>query len=89
MEQKFLAFGSLKETVADIMMSYKNTKVKDRSHDGDYVLQTLLDLMKENGYTLAKARSRRYPAKTITDVVYADDIALLANTHAQGRIPAE
>ena len=28
-------------------------------------------------------RSRRYPAKTIIDTDYADDIALLANAHAQ------
>ena len=32
---------------------------------------------------LAKERSRSYPAKTITDVDYADDIAVLANTSAQ------
>ena len=30
-----------------------------------------------------KARSRRYPADTITDADYADDIALLANTPTQ------
>ena len=32
-----------------------------------------------------KARSRRYPAQTITDADYADDIALLPNTptHAE------
>ena len=42
-----------------------------------------IDLMKENGFTLAKARIRRYPAETVTDVDYADDIALLANTPAQ------
>ena len=30
-----------------------------------------------------KKRSRRYPAKTITDADYADDIALLANTPNQ------
>ena len=28
-------------------------------------------------------RSRRYPAKTITDADYADDIAILANTPNQ------
>ena len=39
--------------------------------------------MKENGFTLAKERSRRYPAQTITNTDYADDIALLANTPAQ------
>ena len=39
--------------------------------------------MKENGYKLTKERSRRYPAKTITDVDNTNDIALLANTPAQ------
>ena len=39
--------------------------------------------MKENGFKLAKERSRRYPAQTITDPDYADDITLLANTPAQ------
>ena len=32
---------------------------------------------------MTKKRSRRYPAKTITDADYADDIALLANTPNQ------
>ena len=36
--------------------------------------------MKENGFTLAKERSRRYPAQTITDADNADDIGPLANT---------
>ena len=54
----------------------------------DYVLRTLTDLMKENGFTLDKVRSRRYPAQTIADADYADDIALLANTPYQCRIPA-
>ena len=48
-----------------------------------YVLRTSIDKMKENGYELTKKRSRRYPAKTITDADYADDIALLANTPNQ------
>ena len=39
--------------------------------------------MKENSFTLAKERSRRYPVQTITDVDYADDIPLLANIPAQ------
>ena len=33
--------------------------------------------------TKKKKRSRRYPAKTITDADYADDIVLLANTPNQ------
>ena len=44
----------------------------------DYVLRTSVDLIKENDFTLAKARSRWYFAQTITDANY--DIALLANT---------
>ena len=39
--------------------------------------------MKYNGFKLAKERSRRYPAQTITDADYADDRALRANTPAQ------
>ena len=49
----------------------------------DYVLRTLIDNIRENGFELTKKRSRRYPAKTITDADYADDIALLANTPNQ------
>ena len=36
--------------------------------------------MKDNGLKLAKERSWRYPAQTITAVDYADDIVVLANT---------
>ena len=42
-----------------------------------------MDKIKENGFKLTKERSRRYPAKTITDADYADDIALLADTPVQ------
>ena len=49
------------------------------------VLRTSIDKMKDNGFKLTKERSRRYPAHTITDADYADDIALLANSFA----PAE
>ena len=45
-----------------------------------YLLRTSIDKIRENGFELKKKRSRRYPAKTITDADYADDIALLANT---------
>ena len=41
--------------------------------------------MKDNGFELANERSRRYPAQTITDADYADDIALLANAPAQAK----
>ena len=32
-----------------------------------YAVRTSVDLMKENGLTLAKERSRRYPVQTIKD----------------------
>ena len=41
--------------------------------------------MKENGFKLTKERSRRCPAKTITDADYADNIALLANAPVQAK----
>ena len=49
----------------------------------DYVLRTSIDKIKENAFELTKKRSRMYPAKTITDADYADDIAILANTPNQ------
>ena len=51
----------------------------------DHVLKTSIDKIRENGFELRRKRSRRYPAKTITDADYVDDIAILANTpnHAE------
>ena len=49
----------------------------------DYVLRTPIDKIRENGFELTKKRRRRYPAKTITDADYADDVAILANTPDQ------
>ena len=49
----------------------------------DYVLRTSIHKIKENIFKLTKERSRSYPAKTITDADYADDIALLANAPAE------
>ena len=109
MEQILLAYGLPRETIAAIMMLYRNTKVKVRSPDGDvdyfdieagvlqgdtlalylfivcldYVLKISIDKIKENGFKLTKERSRRYPAKTITDADYADDTTLLANAPTQ------
>ena len=108
-EEILLAYGLPKETVAAIMILYKNTQVKVRSPDGDTeyfdivaevlqgdtlapylfiicldcVLRTSIDKIRENGFELTKKRSRRYPAKTITDADYADDITILANTPKQ------
>ena len=109
MEQILLAYGLPEETVAAIIILYRNTKVKVRTTDGDteyfdivagvlqgdtlapylfiicldYVLRTSIDNIRENSFVLTKKRSRRYPAKTITNADYADDIALLANTPNQ------
>ena len=47
------------------------------------MLRTSIDKIKENSFELTKKRSRRNPAKTITDADYADDIAILANTPEQ------
>ena len=111
MEQILLAYGLLKETVAIIMMLYKNIKVKICSLEEDtdyfnfvagvlqgdtlasylfiicldYVLGMSIDIMKDNGFKLAKERSKRYPSQTITDMDYIDDIVLLANTPAQAK----
>ena len=49
----------------------------------DNVLRTSIDKLRENGFELTKKRSGRYPAKTITDADYTDDIAILANTSNQ------
>ena len=49
----------------------------------DYKFRTSIDLMKENGFKLAKERIRRYPAHTIMDADYDDDIAVLANSPAR------
>ena len=51
----------------------------------DYVLRTSIDKIKENSFKLTKKRSRSYPAKTITDTDYADDIAILVNTLARAK----
>ena len=51
----------------------------------DYVLRMSTDTMKDNCFKLAKEKSRKLPAKTITDTDYADDIVLLANTPAQAK----
>ena len=52
----------------------------------------MVDLRKENGFTLRKKKeekkpktttNRLYSAKTLTNADYADDLPLLANTPAQ------
>ena len=45
---------------------------------------TSIDLMKENGFKMAKERSWKYIAQTIMDADYVDDIMLLANSPTPG-----
>ena len=49
----------------------------------EYVLRILINKIRENSFELTKKRSRRYPAKTINNADYSDDIAILANTPNQ------
>ena len=51
----------------------------------DNALRASIDKIKENGFELTKKKEARYPAKTITDADYADDIAILANAPAQAK----
>ena len=45
----------------------------------DYVLRKAFDHHTNLGFTLQQRRSRRFPAKNITDADYADDLVILAN----------
>ena len=45
----------------------------------DYALRISADAHVELGLTLTKSRSSRYPAKYMTDIDYADDLALLSD----------
>ena len=53
----------------------------------DFMLQTSIDLRKENGFMLAKERSKRYPAQTIMDAYYTDNSTSGKYT-CQSKIPA-
>ena len=45
----------------------------------DYILKTSVDINAELGFILTERRSRRYPATHITDIDYADDVAITTN----------
>ena len=47
------------------------------------MLRTSIDKIRENNFEITKKWSRRYPAKTITEANYADDITILAKTPNQ------
>jgi hypothetical protein len=46
----------------------------------DYVLRTSLDKNSECGFTLTERLSSRNPANKLTDVEYADDLAITSDT---------
>ena len=46
----------------------------------DCILWTSIELINENGFILKKSKSRQYPAKTMTDVDYTDNLALLTES---------
>ena len=45
----------------------------------DYTMRTAISNSEDCGFTLEKAKSRRHPALCITELDYADDIALLSD----------
>ena len=51
----------------------------------DCILRTLIDLIKEDGFTLRKVKRRQYPAETIKDTDDVDDLMFLANIPAQDK----
>ena len=54
----------------------------------DNVLRKSIGKMKGNGFKLKRERSRWYPAQTITDADYADDIVRVYLPEALSRNPA-
>ena len=82
-------FGTgLKEEICSILKSYKSDFCDQCvCHSFCYLCRVVVSNtlgkkfhIRENGFELTKKRSRRYPAKTITDADYA---AILANTPNQ------
>ena len=52
----------------------------------DCVLRKAFDANKELGFTLSKSRSRRHPTVKLTDVDYADDLAIISDYLTDGTI---
>ena len=48
---------------------------------------TLIDLMKENCFTLKNSKSNQYYRETMTDANYVNDLVLLINTPVQDKSP--
>ena len=52
----------------------------------DYVLRTSLDKHYHLGFTFSPRLSSRYPPEQLTDVDYADDVAITADTITNGTV---
>ena len=51
----------------------------------DYIMRMAIDGKEELGFILNPKRNRQYPAEVITDLDYADDIALICHEIAQAK----
>ena len=84
------------------MMLYKNVKTIVCSPDDDmtslslslefinyldYMLRVSIDLIKGNGFTLKKKRSKQYPAKTMIDADYEVLVATPTRHQLYGHLP--
>ena len=52
----------------------------------DYAMRIATEDEVSVGFALAKSRSRRHPAVTITETDFADDLALISNTLEQAQL---
>ena len=52
----------------------------------DYVMRKAMNNAEHLGLTLEQRQSRRYPARTLTDTDFADDIALLLDNIADAEV---
>ena len=51
----------------------------------DYILRQSVDNIHTNGITIKKGTSRRHPSQHVTDLDYADDMALISDTLAKAQ----
>ncbi|XP_066915535.1 uncharacterized protein [Clytia hemisphaerica] len=84
------AYGIPNELVQAIKLLYKNTRAKFQSGDTlatyfftiilDYVMREATSKTRHLGFTLTSRRSKRHPPIKISDLDFADDIALTLDT---------
>ena len=84
LDRKYIGYPAISDTsFSQILIFFQLTLIRPVEFSSKGAINLIIDKIRENGFELTKKRSRRYPAKTITDADYADDIALLANTPNQ------